>query len=237
MAPVQGGPEGSLAIWKVQAAAREPVKLVSESFEQRGRWEEPDPRRGELDREREPVESPAEFGNRSRVGLVEFEGRSRGPGVLDEQGDRRLRRHSHDVAGAIDHRRSGAGERGERVLALAPQVDQVTTGHDEVQPWAFVEDQGQLGSGLQNLLEVVQDQQHAIVTDRSGQGVQRGLRSIDRHADRGSDGRRDQDRVDNIAQADEADLLELVVKGPRHIRGNPRLAYAADPRDRQQAHP
>ena len=85
MAPLQGRQE---RCWRVGEACPLPpqeAEPVVESLGHVGRAERADPARGELERQRQPVEAEADPCHVRGIGLVELEARRRGGGALDEQ--------------------------------------------------------------------------------------------------------------------------------------------------------
>ena len=90
--PVDERAQRLLARQCVPASAGEQTEALVELIAQLPWRENPHPRRGELDCERDAVEAPADFGNKGRVFVGEREVASDGDGALDEERDRRKAR-------------------------------------------------------------------------------------------------------------------------------------------------
>ncbi len=85
VAPVERHAQRLLMPWRITPAARQQLQPVSESRQQRRRREELRPRSGELDRERQAVESRTELGDGGRVLLAQREVGIGGLRARDEQ--------------------------------------------------------------------------------------------------------------------------------------------------------
>ena len=88
-APIHGGPKRALALWQVHGAGSQHVERVSQPAQELVGIEDPDAGRGQLDRQRQALQTPADLNNRTSVVLGEGEivAHSRGP--VDKQRHRR----------------------------------------------------------------------------------------------------------------------------------------------------
>ena len=84
-APVERRAQRLLALGPVARAAAEELEPLPEAREQRLRRQQLDAGRGELDRERQPVEPHAELRDRRRVLVRHGEARRDGPRALEEE--------------------------------------------------------------------------------------------------------------------------------------------------------
>ena len=108
MAPVEGGTKRLLPLGCVAPAAGQELEPVAEPLQQRRRGQELRPRGCQLDRERQPVEPPAQLGDCRRVLLAHDEVRVRGLSPLHEELGRLVvgeRRHGELALGGHVQRR------------------------------------------------------------------------------------------------------------------------------------
>ena len=116
------------------------------------------PRRGQLDPQRQTVETGAELGHERLVVLVHDEVRPPRPGPLDEQAGRVLRR-----------------QRVDRPHRLATDVEGLTAGRHDPEVGAPAEQaRRQLGARVDDVLTVVEDEEDVAGVEAAGEGVDRG---------------------------------------------------------------
>ena len=145
-----------------------------EPLEQHVRRKEPQPRGRELERERQPVETPAQSldGRRSLVG--QLEGAAGRPCPLREQRDGRIDR-----------------ERGKRVLPFGSDPERRPAGRHDPKIRAAVVESRDLGRGGDDLLEIVEQQQRLPVADQAGYSIfdssSLGLLDVERFPERGQE--------------------------------------------------
>ena len=156
MAPVDRRPQRLLPRVGV-AATLEQVEALREALEDLSRRERLGARGGELDGERQLVESDAELGDL----LARLEA-----GALTEQ------RHG-----------LGRGERRHRVLDFALDAQELAARHEHVQIGAGAEQRRQLGRRLDHLLQVVEQQEQLAFADVLGEAVLGSQRLGNRLAD------------------------------------------------------
>ena len=196
----------------------EPVVKPGEEFVHA---ERADARRRQLQRQRNPVEPPAQPRDGLSVVLVEAETRRGRAGAQGEQ-----------LYGA------GLRQRRDRPDDLAGQHEGFPAGHQDAQPGSGLEQLGgQLGGLVDQVLAVVQDQQHPAGAQRVGQQVGRVHGAVVPDAQDGHDG------VGGRAGAGERgpgqlDQPDTISEGVhclgRRLQGQPRLADAARPREGHQ---
>ena len=201
VAPGDRRPERPLPLGSVAAPAGQDGQRALEPGEQLVGWQEARPGRGQFDGQWEAVETAADLAD----GRLRF----CGEGPLAEQLDGVGSRQGQDrvLALAVDPERS----------ARRQQQPQVRTGRDE---------HGERpGRSRQQLLQVVEQQQHPLLIDVRGETVL--------GADRLGDGRFDEARlVDGGQRHPEHAAAEVVDALGRRLEGKPRLAGAACPGQR-----
>ena len=144
MAPLDGGPEGLLAGLGVPAPL-EQVQARGQALEDLGGTEHAGSRGGQLDGQGQVVQSAAELGDG-------FIGVQAGPGA--EQ------LHCLGVCQGRDG-----------VLHLAPDPQQLPAGHQETEVGGGLQQDRQVGGRGDDLLQVVQHQEHLPLTDVFGQAT------------------------------------------------------------------
>ena len=169
-APVDERVERLLARDRGPAAAGEQPEPVTEPLRDVVRRHRRDPRRGELDRERDPVEPPADLRDRRDVGIAS--GRCRG-GALHEQPDRLGRRRLLEVdRGAVPTPGRGGGRSGTTATGLddglARDRERLAAGRQD--PWRG----GRRGGArrgrrrLDEVLGVVEEEEHVLAGEERG---------------------------------------------------------------------
>ena len=136
------------------------LEVVGEPGPQRADAEQLDPRGRELDRERQPVEEPADLGDVGGVVRVEPEVRAAPCWARCTNSCTAPER-----AQLLDASRAGGGQgqRRHRVLELAVEVQRTARGREDREPGAVSSSCTTVGGGGQ-LLEVVEDQQGAAAS-------------------------------------------------------------------------
>jgi hypothetical protein len=205
--------------------------------QQRARRQQADPRRRQLDGERQPVETGTDGGHRRRVRLGEAEVRPRRPGALREQADRFVPRQ-------ILRRRQAAGalwavrqrKRRHRKGMLAIQVQNRPARDEQAETGRGGEQVADQRRGRQHLLEVVEDQQQVPIAEVPHHAA--GERPVARlaHAEGLRDRRGDEVRVASRGEGDEGDAGgEVRREDLGHPQRQARLADAARTGQRQEA--
>jgi hypothetical protein len=99
-APLDRGAQGALPFGQVHRAGPERIQGCRQTVEQRGRVQQPDACRGQLDGQRQALQPTADLGHRRRVGLGHGKAGPHHAGPVDKQFHRRRgRHHLHDRAG------------------------------------------------------------------------------------------------------------------------------------------
>ena len=155
VAPVDRGGERLLACRRVARAGLQQVRLAFEPLQNLSRREQLRSRRGELDCERQSVEPPADAGDLRCAGRVELEAR------IDRLRPRREEPHRVGLDERLE-RKVGVGsvERRHRVLALGCQPQWGAARGEDPQARGRGEEVADEGRGGENLLEVVEHEQH-----------------------------------------------------------------------------
>ena len=142
VAPLDGRRQRALALGKIGDAAADDVELPAQALQERRGIEDAHARSGELDREGQAVEAAADL-----LDDLELVGR-RGPvrprdgGPFEKQPDR-----------------CWAPERRYRKLGLPANPERRAARHHEIHAWAALEQLGDDGPRLDDLLEVVQHEE------------------------------------------------------------------------------
>ena len=202
-------------------------------LEDRLRRQQPDPRRGQLDGQRQAVKPAHDLGHRSGVPLINGEAWHRGRRPLGEQPHRFTR---------SDGLRSGERillrdlQRRNRALLLARHAKRRAAAHHDPQSARWRKQLRHHRRGRQQVLEVVQDQQELAILQITGQVLHQRRPPGIRQADALGDRRGHQSRFPDRRQPDEIYAIGII---GRHLRGElnaqARLAAAARSGQREQA--
>ena len=168
VAPGDRGAQGLLTFRQVAGAPDEHGQRMLQPREQRSGRQELDPRRRQLHSEGQAIESPGDSRDRRRVPLVEDETRPGGTGTLSEQ-PHRLTAGNRGSSRALRVRHLH-GRNFE--LLLACEVKRRAAGHSEPQPHRRLQDLGDEGSGSDQVLEVVEQDQGPRVLQVAAQAIQ-----------------------------------------------------------------
>jgi glyoxylase-like metal-dependent hydrolase (beta-lactamase superfamily II) len=166
--------------------------------EQRGRRQRPDPRRRQLDRERQAVEAPADLDDRGKHLGREAKTWITSASALGEQLHRR--RSSGEIASILVGIRRA--ERREREHALSGEIEHVPARHQHAQLRAGVDQPGDLRGRRLDVLEVVEDEQCAFLAQRGLDRITRRRSGQEPALGRGRDRRQHELRIFEPAQLD-----------------------------------
>ena len=234
-APLHRGPQGALPLGQVHRAGPERIQRGRQPVQQRGRVQQPGAGGGQLDRQRQALQPPADLRHRRRVALGEGKAGPHRAGPVHEQRHRRRGRHLRDRGGARIGRQR---QRRHRVLPLGAQPQHRAAGGQDRHPRAAGQQLAQVGGDLDHLLQVVQDQQPRAVAERLGQRLQRRRPPGQVGARRPADGGQDQPRVgDRVQRHEHGARAEPVPQPLAHRHRQPGLADPARPGQRHQPHP
>ena len=235
VAPGDGVAQGLLAGRQIARAAGQHVQgLRAAQAGQQGGWrQQPGPRGGQLDRQRQAIQPRADLGNHRGIFRRER-----------EVGAHRLRachKQRHCRVGGQRLGRGGAwrgqGQRRHGQLVLARKMQRDPARHQRAQVRALRQQRGHQRRGTHNLLEVIEHQQQRFIAQRvlKQLGVRRAALHIqpqrlgNRRANLPGQG---QGRQRHKAHA----VAEIGRQLARDRQAEPGFARAARPRQRQQAH-
>ena len=156
VAPVHRGAQRLLPFGKVPRATGEQLQAAFQAGPHRRRGEQLDAGRGELDRQRQAVQTVADLGDGGRVFLRQLEIGFHGHGPLEEERDRRSARQLLEGGDAS----GGQTERGDRELMLPVDVQRGAAGHEDLQRRSRGEQLGDDPGRGGQVLEVVEQQEH-----------------------------------------------------------------------------
>ena len=177
VAPLERRPEGALASGQVVSPADEQVERPVEATVHRLGRQELGARGGQLDRKGQPVEPRAYLRDRGNVALVELELR------VDGARPRREKAHSivrHELLEAHMRPRFGDSERRDGVLVLAGEAERRSARREHEQPGRGREETGDELDVRYELLEVVEQQEHAAVAELGREHVLHALGGLAR---------------------------------------------------------
>jgi hypothetical protein len=188
------------------------VLSVDEPPQERTRREELDPRRGQLNGQWQTIEVRTDPGHGLRVGIAQHEpGRDR-TCPLHEQLAGRRSSDRIDGSAAIQARQL---QRGDRQLVFPPQVEWSAAGHDHLHARPRRQELPDDRSGIEHLLEVVQDQQRRLVAKEPCHDLSRWLATNVPQPQLAGDRLDDQMRVGDRRQVDEPDTVVEFVDDAR----------------------
>ena len=162
--------------------------------------EQPRAGRGELDRQRQPVETSADLHHGGGVRVVDGEVVTHGPRPLDEEA------HGGERGELSERRRLGERRHRQRrdgVLALGAKAQRGAAGGEDRDAGARDEELIELGRHAGHLLEIVEDEQRRGLLEALDQGVERRARALDRRAESGGDTWQHQRRIGDRRQRHE----------------------------------
>ena len=230
VAPRDRAPQRLLPVGEIARARLQQAEAALQPRQDRRGRQQLDARRGQLDRQRQPVQAGADLGDRRGVVVGDLESRLDRERPLDEQPDRLVLRHT--LGGRA---RIGEHQRRHRHLLLARDAKRAARRRDHLQARAGADQIGDQRRGGQHLLEVVHHQQrlpiaqvlHQPVPRRALPGLQ--VQGVD---DRG----RHQIGVDDRRERDEGDAAREAIRHLRRdLQRQARLAGAARAGQRQHA--
>lgn len=149
------------------SAGCQQLKTAAESLEQRMRRQDRDPCRCKFDRQRQPVEASTYLDHVGGILVVDGEVRADRLSALDEKLHR-----TEPAEGVHGRQRPQAGNsqrpHGHHMFAGNPQ--QSPTRHEHGDPWGATQKLGKRGPSVEQMLEVVQDQQHRARLEETAHG-------------------------------------------------------------------
>src|SRR5207249_813895 len=133
-----------LALGQVSGTAGQEWQALFEPLEDLRRRQRPHARGGQLESERQVIEATTDLGDHF---------------VLLEIGLDRPRSRQEEVDALL------AAERRHRELMLTTEMERLPAGYEQIETRARAEQGGRVGRRLDDLLEVVEQQQHRLVGD------------------------------------------------------------------------
>ena len=186
----------------------------------------------QLDRQRQPVDAPADLRDGRGVAVAELEVRIVRSRALGEQRDRldacqRLR--------VLDRRAVGQRERRDRVALLGLQRERLAAGGEHGQRGTGTQQAADERSGGEHVLEVVGDQQQVLGGEEAFGGLVGGLAREDDDPERSDDRRRHVLRSLHGGERHEVRAVgEVRLDGARGLERESRLADPARPGECEQ---
>ncbi len=189
--------------------------------------------RGELDRERQTVQEPAELSRADRVFITQRKVGTTRARAAFEEGDR-----------FAPARRAGIGIRRRQLESrqiehlLLDQIERLAAGREDSEPRALRScPRRPLRRPLDHVLAVVEEQERSLGRERATERFAQRRRARDiAHAEHAGDQGLDLVLRRERGQIDEPDAIRETLRGePRRLDRDPRLAATARPRDRDQA--
>ena len=202
MAPGDRRPQGLLPVRQVAAAAGEQAQRVLQPGQDRLRRQQLDPRRGQLEGQRQAVQPAGDLGDRRRVPLVDGEVRQHRGGPLGEQAHRLApgQRFGRGTAARVRD-----GERRDRAFLLAGDPQRRAAADQDAQRAGLPQQPGHRRGAGQQVLEVVQDEQDLPLVQLADQVVhQRPVPGV-LQPEALRDGRRHQPRIPDGCQRHEVE--------------------------------
>ena len=233
VAPVDRAAQRLLTGGQIPRTAAQEREPASEPSQDRLRTEDACPCGSELDRQWQAVQAGHDLGDRRHGFVGDREVRAHRHRPLDEQLHRLVARKRLEArqAGRIRDAQWWDGK-----LALALEVQDGAAGDEHVELRSRAEQLGDERRRTGHLLEVVEHQQHGLVTQVILERLQQ--RAVRRLADPqgGSDGRRHQALVGDGSQLDEEDAIGVLTQAfGGHLQRQSGLAGATRAGERDQA--
>jgi hypothetical protein len=150
----------------VRPAAQQCQTPIETGQQCRG-WQDSRARGGELDRQRQPVETPADLDDSFYVGVGHLEFGHDGPRPLREQRHRRT-----DGAPGLPHRRKG--QRHHRPEPFTGEAQRRPARRQDTQARTVDQEVGHQRRHRQDVLEVVEDQEELAAAQRHDKTVAQG---------------------------------------------------------------
>ena len=216
-APADRVPQRAVPGGCVPGARGEKLQRVLEPGEDPRRGEHLDPRRRQLDRERQAVEVVTDLRARGQVCLVRLESRAHGARPLEE--------HAQGVV---------AFERPERQLLLAADAQPCAARDHGLHARARGDDRAERGRGLDDLLEVVDDEQQPAALDVRDEALLEIALGVE-EPERPRDAADDQSGVAHRLERHQDDAVCELIGGRRgDLEGEAGLPDPSGPGDREQ---
>ena len=222
--PGDGVAHRLLAGRKISPAAGQNDQAALQTRQQRGRRKHFDPGRGELDGERQSIETTTD--RRDRGGILSREGKRflHRLRARDEELDRGGFRHRFvgDLFGRVRE-----PERRHHVLVFPGEAKSSPARDEDPDVGGSAEQIGHERGGVEDVFEIVQNEQQAPLAHECLKTSDQGFMARIAHAEDLSDGGRDQIGMRDRCEADEADAIrEILGKPVGDGKGESGLAHA-----------
>ncbi len=227
VAPGDRPAERLLPLGQVTRSSGQQGQVVLQPGEDLVGCQELDPRGGELDRERHPVEPRGDPGDGRGVGIRDAEARPDRGRARDEETHglervERLEVELAQLAGQVQSFRLGQSggvrrcrEARDRVLLLPGDAQRGTARRDDRHVLAATQHLTDDGSRTDDLLEVVEQEEHPLRADRVDEDVDRRARRVVGGSERPRDRRGHERWVADGLERDEPDPVRVGVRGRR----------------------
>ena len=193
--------------------------------------EQPNPGRGQFDRQRQAVHEPADLDHGRRILRRQLEVRSDRLRPFQEQADGPAFRRPLDRRGVGGRER----QRGHRQLPLTPHLEPRAARDEDLQRGANPQEVDHQRRRPGHVLEVVEQQQQFLRTQILAKAFDQCPAAHLLHAQRARHRGGDEGRVVDRGEVDEPHAVrERVDDLHRHLQPEPRLAGAAGPGERQE---
>jgi hypothetical protein len=205
-----------LARQPIAALLREETKALVQHRRQLLETQHRHSRRRQLDRERNSVEAPADFGDCGRIVVGQRETFFNRRGALDEEQNRGA---FHRVAGAqgLQWILLGNVERLQPVHLLAGHLERLTARCKHADLGADAQQRGDRATGrLGKMLAIVEEEQHVLVLEHVHETFER-IAGLERDPQRRRDGRRNEISARQRRELDEPRAVVPIVE---HICGH-----------------
>jgi hypothetical protein len=215
---------------KVAPPAREDLEPLLQAREQRLRRDHLDAGGRELDRQRQPIKASADLGNDSSVFGGDSEISSHRASSLQKQVDSLIR-----LGLVCGISRRTQSQRRHRVLMLARNVQRGSARREHLETRGRSEKFANHGGGGQQMLEIVEDEEHLLLGQVSPDRGFEGLPGYFAQAQRLRHRRwHEFSRRYCRKLYEEESVFELVDQIARRMKCEPRLARATRPRERYE---
>ena len=234
IAPADGAVQRLLPAGKIARTGAEDAGARLQPRQQGGRVEQLDARRRELDGEGKSIEALADAGDSGSVLIRDLKVMLCRHSPLDEELDAlELRQRSQ----RRERAQVGDVERLERELLLPVHVQRCPAAGNRLDPGVRLQQLGEHRRALRKqLLEIVEHEQHLLVTKMLVHRVERKLVAADRNADRLGDRGRHELGIANRRKSDKVNAVRKTLdRLGRDLQAEAGLAYPARPREREQS--
>ena len=227
IAPGEGVAHGALPCWQVSPTAGQQGQPLLEPGQERGRWQDFDPRRGQLDGQGQAIEAPADGGHRGGILRGQREVRPTRRGEIDEE------RHGRHLGQFLEWgRRSAAGNgkrqhgnsRSPRICSAARLVARMET------VGLAASSAATSGAAARTCSQLSSRSSSRLSSEEAGERLEQGLADDLPHAERGGNRRHDEGGIGQRGEIDEEDPIRIPIERfGSDLQRQPRLAGPPGP--------